>query len=448
MQIFHFYTKMYLRRKIFGGLLLLPLLFSCNPDDAGIPPGLIDPNDTLNASYSDTATVWAYIEKDDTVRTDVTRYALLGVMNDPVFGITRSEFFTTVGITQEISSYGVTPVLDSVVLVLRYVDSYGAYKKFGGLQTVQVFEMLDELVNANDNTNGYNSYTQVNYDPVPIATQSYVGLFPTFASEGRQMRIKLSNSLGQRFLDAGSLTTSNIKDLLKGFYVTNANQSQSPGQGAISRFDLLSDVSRMSIYYHDTGNTKREVKLQMRTNTNARFNRYYHQYPPGGDIAQKLASDSTYDYTSSPVLYMQSLEGIRLKFKLPYLKDYVKDGQVGVNRAEILIPVDQDQDFSLYPIPLQTNPYELDDQRKVDLLIDVSYEFDGKYNGTQKYYRVLISQHLQHILNDQAPNDWIYVDFAIGTRDYEALRVVLNGPKHPVQPMKLRLIYTPLEKIN
>src|SRR5688500_17524443 len=57
--------------------------------------GIIGVNDSLQLIFSDTTTLVAFIEKDDTLRTDNTDRGLLGTYWDPVFGRTTSSFYSS-----------------------------------------------------------------------------------------------------------------------------------------------------------------------------------------------------------------------------------------------------------------------------------------------------------------------------------------------------------------
>lgn len=422
---------------------------ACNDDDAGLPPGVIDPDDLLNATFSDTATIIARIEADDTLRTDLANRAVLGNMNDVVMGYVSAGFYVRPRVGQKVSDFGINPQLDSVVLAIVPSRVYGNYKKYGGLMTVKVFEMTDTLQKfaSGDTTfGGYNSHT-TNYTtyPNPIGSKIFVPIFPSFKGVP-QLRIRLSDQLGQRFLDADSLTSGNLYNILKGIYVTAADPALSPNEGSILSLNLLTEQTRLSIYFTDNDGEKRELFLQLGGSGTAMFNTFEHDYPNGGEVENKLAMGSLFDYATAPRLMIQSLEGVRIKFKLPYIADYLAGQKLAVNKAEIYLPIDATQDLDVYPLPAFLNAYTVDAEGKITFVKDFVFTYyDGEYDSEQKAYKLVLSQHVQDILNGVTTNDWIYIDVPVGAKVTELNRAVFMGPKDPVNPMKLNFVYTKIQ---
>ncbi|MBE2245848.1 MAG: DUF4270 family protein [Candidatus Competibacteraceae bacterium] len=411
-----------------------------NPD-----PGVIPPEDLLNAQYSDTTQIVASVLYDDTVRTDNAIYYTVGSNYDPVFGKTRAAFYTTVNVAQSYNSFGSNPVLDSVVLILRFRGTYGDAAKLNGYQTIEVFELQDDL--PVDSTE-HNSFTPITYYPTPLATQGFVPIFVSYPGQGTQMRIRLNQTFGQRFLNADSLTASNIRSLIKGFYVRIApwvTQGQTQGQGAIVFFDLRSEVSRLSVYFHNDQNPGGlEIKMLTTGSGNERFNEFSHDYSfASSELATKLSdpNDQTVDK-----LFLQSGQGLRIKLGFPNLMNYATNQKIIINKAELIIPVDESQDYQHYPAPLNITSYTLNADRTYNLTDDFQFTYyDSFYDEVKKQYRVLLTQHFQQIMNGEYPVDELYIDAPILSKNTDVNRVVLHGPNHPLRPMKLHLVYTPIQ---
>ena len=79
------------------------------------------------------------------IGTKNVRYALLGSMNDPVFGLTQAGFYTQFRFTSAGQNFGSAPILDSVVLQLSLASIYGDTTT---LQTVHVYQLTDSITSS------------------------------------------------------------------------------------------------------------------------------------------------------------------------------------------------------------------------------------------------------------------------------------------------------------
>jgi len=420
-------------------------VYSCE-DNTNTDPGIIPPEDLLNAVYSDTTTIRAYTVYDDTVRTDNARYATLGSYYDPEFGRTTASFFTTVNVAQKYENFGTNPVFDSIVLILRFRGTYGDAKKLNGYQVAEVFEVTQDIP---ADSAGYNSFSQISYNPVPLATKGFVPIFTSFENQGTQFRIKLNNTFGQRFLSSDSLTANNVKSLIKGLYIRIAPQitaSQAPGQGAIVFFDLFSEVSRLAVYFRNDQNPDGlEMKMITTGSSNVRFNRFSHDYA-GSAAADLVAQLNNPDDPAATRLFLQSGQGLRVKIEFPHLLNYAADGKIIINKAELIIPADEITDYFLYPAPLNLINYTLNDDRSYNLVDDFQFNYyDSFWDKTNKQFKIRITQHVQQIIDGKYNVNALYLDTPILSKNTDVNRVVVFGPKHPSRPLKLHLVYTPVQ---
>lgn len=427
--------------------LLVPALvwglFSC--EEANDPPTDL-PVDSLLLRFSDTTTIRAHIERDDTLRTDATERVILGSYYDPVFGKTTSAFYSTFTIAQTFVKQSGS-IVDSVILTLRHDGDYGDVTKLNSYQVLQVFELTEEIPEPPDE--GYNSTTSFNYDPVPIATQGFVPQFATFGNDPAAIRIRINPAFASRFFAEDTVNSSNIKDLVKGIYVRidpNTTASQSIGQGGLSYFKLTSDVSRLQIFYHvPPANDVLDIKLSMGTTFNYRFSVFDHDndYLNTADPALQTKLADTTNTVISDKLYIQALEGIRVKVSFPYLSSYKDSGNVIINKAELIIPIDESQDIDKYKLPGNILTYTLDSERKVDLMDDINYTYyDSYYNDVDKDFKVVITQYLQQIINDENVEKSFYIDIPILSKYTDGYRIVIHSAEHAIKPIKLNLTYT------
>lgn len=426
--------------------LLAGLLSSCSEDDQ-TDPGIIPTEDLLNAKYSDTTTLQLFVLEDDTVRTDNARYGTLGSIYDPEFGRTKASFFSTINVAQKYENLGTNPVLDSIVLILRYRSTYGDGTKFNGYQVVEVMEVTEPIIPVSSDSTGYNSFSQLSVHPVPVASQGFAPKFVSLPNQGTALRVRLNNSFGQRFINADSITSNNVRTLLQGIQVRIASYlSQSAGQGGIIQFDLLSDISRIAIYFHNDENPGGlEMKLLTTGSSNIRFNQFQHEYSSTAttELINQLNSATP---INSSRFFIQSGQGIRARVAFPHLKNYISDGKVIVNKAELIIPADEMQDYALYPAPANLITYTLNEDGTYNLTDDFQFAYyDSYYDNVNKQYRIVISQHIQQVLEGNYETDELYLDVPLLSKNTDVNRAVLHSPSHPVRKMKLHLVYTPVQ---
>lgn len=428
---------------LIGLFMLFAVLVSCT-SDSDPNSGIIPTTDSLMLRFTDTTTLVAFIEKDDTLRTDATERVLLGSYYDPIFGKTTSSFYSTFTIAQSFSDSVATAVVDSVVLTMRYDGGYGDLSKYTGYQVLQVFEVTEDI--PAPPTIGYSSNTSFTYNPIPLATYGYAPQFFPAGIEPAAIRIKINPSFANRFLGATVVNSNNIRDYIKGIYVRidpAVTAMQSSGQGGIAYFKLNSDVSHLNIHYHSGGNPG-ILKLPMGTTSNRRINIFTHDYTAASAnpaFLSKLAD--TTDTISSDKLYIQSMEGTRVKVKMPYLKSYLDSGKIIINKAELVIPVDITQDIQMYALPGNIMTYTLDSDGKVRLMDDIYYVYyDSYYNPTTQEYKIVFTQYLQQVINYPNANLDFYIDIPVLSKATDAYRLVINSVQHATKPLKLNLTYT------
>lgn len=429
------------RFRIFLFCVLVAVFQAC-AEESAYGPDIIPDDEFINGELVDTLTIEARIELDDTLRADNTRYSLVGNMWDPETGKTKCSFYTTVSITQPVQSFGVNPQIDSIVMILQFHKGYGDVSKLTGYQELQVFEVLDTI--PQPPSGEYNQHNiQFSVSSQPVGKRGFVPQFGTGADYSR-LRIRLDPSLGQRLLDADSLKNSNLRSLIKGFYVTAEIPFLSPGTGGIASFDLSATGSSIAIYFKNASAPIQTVSLSMAGNQNIRINRFEHDFTAGEPmLAQKLANPD-FDYSLQPDLYVKSMQGIRIFFKVPHLLKLNDTARWVVNRAEIIIPV-KAFDFEKYSLPSMLMTYYYTEGHLIRPMDDITANyFSGEYNSDKKAFILRPTRYFQKVLGGSVPNDGFYIDLPVLTNQKvsEASRAVLAGPKDPVSPMKINLILT------
>lgn len=428
-----------------GIFLLLTSLGSCT-SESDPNSGVIPTSDSLLLTISDTTTLITFIERDDTLRTDATERVLLGSMYDPVFGKSTSSFYSTFTFSQTLYTGLDVFTVDSVILTMRADGGYGDLSKFTGYQVLEVFELAEDIPDAP--TGGYNSTTSFNYYPVPLATYGFVPQFFPLGTEPSAIRIKLNPILGNRFFTTpnDTINSTNVKDFIKGIYVRinpMVSSMQTAGTGGMAYFKLNSDISNLKVYYRKNNSTiSLMLKLPMSTTSNKRVNVFTHDYSFADPALQAKLAD-TNNTIASDKLYIQAMEGIRIKVKMPYLMNYVDSGPVIVNRAEFVLPIDPTQDIHLYDEPDGLMAYYIGSDGLIHFMPDIPYTYyDSFYDPTTQQYKIVLTQYIQQILNGEDIPQEFYFDIPVLAKYTDAYRIVLNSTEHATNPMRLNLTYT------
>ena len=148
----------YMRKAfVFSAIFFLIGLFSCKKDGE-LKPDFDDGGLAIN--FVDTFSITTKLIEEDSIRTDLSIYNLLGLYNDPIFGPMSSSIYSQVVLSGVNVDFGSdTAVLDSVVLTLDYEALYG---DTASPMSINVY-VLDESLNA---SNQYYSDYYTRFNPV------------------------------------------------------------------------------------------------------------------------------------------------------------------------------------------------------------------------------------------------------------------------------------------
>ncbi len=407
-------------------------------------------NDALQ--MTDTLSVGAYCTEDDTLKMNGVDFGVIGQFNDPVFGQTNALFYSNLSVASPVQSYGPEPIIDSVVLFLKFADYYGKNTKLRSLMRFEVFELSNEM--PEPPAEGYTVYnTQFPVHSQALGSIETAPLFPIAGTEGAVLKIRLDPALGTRFLQADSLNASNIRSIIKGIMVRATCLSSGTGNGALMRFQLNSTVSGIRIYYRTANQAGQVVRTTTASSTALHVNSVsYDRNLANPDLVQKLQNPQ-FDYTLAPNLYIQPFQGVRVALTIPGLDSLQKMGPKVVNRAELIVPVAEESPEFGRPNSLIL--YMLNEQGQFQLLPDVLFAdqynlslstfFGGFYDASKKEYRFRITRHIHEILNGSQPNKTLWLDYSISNKNSSLPRVVLRGPKDPQNKLRIELSLTAIQ---
>jgi hypothetical protein len=434
-------------------LSLIALVVSCKkktPEDIGLP--ILPGGDLLNAQFSDTLTLIAHTVRDDSLNTTAVSPLLLGICNDPVFGISTSSIFTQICIPSGKSNpaFGTNPQLDSAVLSLVYLGG----QKYGNLypEKFKVYEVTDQMSTSakyySDTSLIYNTEIGSAYILPNTKDSVKLGNDPKMPS---QLRITLDKNFCQKFLDDSTHYSSNtiFQSYFKGLYITTASGTPI-GTGAILYMDATNINSRVTLYYHNSNavnNDSLSYYFAITKGGCARFSHFEHDYLSATEIKSQLNSSMS---VPEDKVFVQAMAGLRTKISMPYIMDLLKNGKIAINKAELILPVDPlsiaGPDSTYFPCPKLVAT--IADSLLGPLIMSDYFEgatyFGGEYDAVNKVYKFNIARHIQQILNGKKANQGLYI--ITNGRPTTANRVqLLGGNKALPSHMSLRITYTPLE---
>lgn len=432
----------FLQRSVFGIVIIGSFIFSissCNKKPESIGLDLVNQN-ISDVAFDTTISVSAYSSLEDSVRTDETSLNLLGSQNTDVFGLTDASFYTQIRLSTYQPDFGEDPVVDSAVFSLVYSGYYG---NINTQQTVKVHRLSESIFIDSS----YYSFSQFNYNEVDLLADYTFTPKPNDSvmidstSYAAELRIPLNENFTDSIFyeqDTSNFTTNEeFLEFFKGLYVTTESVS-GQGDGAILSFDLLSERSRVTIYYQNAN----EDSLSYTFTINlvcARVGNFQHDYLLSNDqifIDQVIGEDTT---LGEGRLYLQGLAGVQAMVRFPGITKWIESENIAINQARFIIPLaptiddlDPPNNIILLRQDENGNKMFLEDQ------IEGDNYFGGSYNSGPNNYQFRITFYIQDLVNG-AP-DYGLVLYPSG-KTIKASEVTMWGTSQP-QRMKLEITYT------
>ncbi|MGV6860288.1 MAG: DUF4270 family protein [Putridiphycobacter sp.] len=417
---------------------LLIIFAACKKEEATVG-GTINPNG-LNIITSDTFTVNTYSIALDSIATDETSISLLGVNNDPEFGLTDCGIVTQIRLSSESPNFGDVANInvDSVVLSLKY----SSILKYGNIHemTFEVFEISDQL----DVEDEYYHVTPVTTTGSNLVKAGTGTITPNIYGDvvvgsdtlDPQLRLNLEPSFGD-YLIANSAEMSsndNFTSFFKGLYIKVSNPSSfAVGQGTILYISAEDVLSQLVIYY--TNNAEPKTYTFNINSKCARYNKI--DVDRTGTPVEAVLNNPN---LGNDRFYLQGTL-IRPQIEFPYIQDLYKDGNVVINKAELIVPI---QDYEEDQFPPSTALFfgEVVDDYVTGFVKDYPSFSAVTYDEDNKQFKFLLTLQIQAILNGERENTGVRLfptDFFGSTIQ----RTIFNGPKATLKDKtKLEITYT------
>lgn len=427
-------------------LVLALLIFSCKKEDNNLGLNIQPPNDKLNVISTDTTTIVAYSQLVDSVRTDETTLSLLGSLIDPVFGKTTTGFYTQFRLSKSSHSYGTNPQADSLILSFRYAKNYGDSL---APVTLMVYEMDGQIFMDSN----YFSHTVIPVKPTLLGQKTFTPDYKTDVIIGDDtldphFRInlgQLSSELIEKLFNApgdSMATNDSFLNYFYGLYIT-AEPVNSGGQ--IIYFNLISNLSKMTMYYHNDEEDSLSFDYTLNNNC-ARFGHAEHDYSVASPEfrAQVIDKDTT---LGNQLCYVQSLAGVKTFLRFPNIKNYYADGKIAVNEARLFLkcaetdPLLTPANNLILVIKTDTAVYAITEDQ-----LEGSDFYGGSYDSDKNGYWFRITMTVQDLMRSQKTDYGLEIYMSGGGGNAE--RVLLHGPSpqelYAEDRMKLVLTYTRL----
>ena len=414
------------------GTLLLTFA-ACKKSPETIGNNLISDSNYIGVFHTDTVEVVCYSYLDS-VSTRNASNALLGALNDPVFGSTEAGFYTQIRPSVAGQSFGNQPVLDSLVLQL-YITGY--YGDTNVMQTAHVFVLSDTLsmngtyyntsdvvTDATDHANGYQ------FMPHPRTKTS---VFGTDTVGVPVVRIPLSEELGYTLLNLDTVDYSRpdlFKEHFKGLFVTCNSVAQ---DGAILSINLTSNTFTMlNLYYHDASTPDKAMRYDYYvTSSDTYFNHCEHDYSQGSpDFTDQVLNHQ--EALGQQQVYLQTMGGVRTRIffpNLPQWQEAIEEGHVIINEAKLVLPVAQALMDSVYTAPSSLSLVGFNTDSTTYLLPDYfegTTYFGGSYSASHHSTTFRISEYMQSVIDGKDDHG---LCLGINGSSYNSQRMVINGPE-------------------
>ena len=382
-------------------LLSIALLTSCKKEDSAVGAG-INPNG-LNVLVTDTFTVITYSEVVDTITTDETSVSLLGAYNDPEFGIVDCSIATQIRLSSESPNFGAVTTVDSVVLSF----AYGSIKYYGNISdmTFEVFEISDDLVRDDQDYYAFSPINIIGPNLVSAGTETITPKPYTDVTVGNdtlspQLRLNLEKSFGQTLIDNASQMTTNASFIsyFKGLYIKVTDPSAlASSEGSVLYFSLESALSKMVIYYKNDVSDNKTFTFNINSKS-ARFNKI--DFDRSGTDVQNVLDNPE---NGAEKFYMQG-SSIRAIVEIPHILDLYKDKKRIINKAMLIVPV---QDFQ--PDVFDPTVSLFIAKKLSNLVSNVTLDYPKfnsfvTYDENNKEFRFLLTREIQAILNGETDN--------------------------------------------
>jgi hypothetical protein len=452
-------------RRLFIFFFSFAALTACeDPKDIGID--LQDEN-LIGTDFTDTITInTATVLQGDSILSYRMPTALIGQYVDPVLGTTSASMYAQVGLGGTNVTFGNNNRADSLVLTLDYSFKYG--------DTLQVMQVnAHRLTSAFDERTSYFTNTPFSYDPTPIGSQAFQPRIESqvvddkTVKKTRLLRIRLSNELANQFLAQSGQATfvdqASFINYFRGIALVVPNDAN----GSLVGLNLNSSNNSLVLHYTGEDGTKKQHAFVI--GTGGYFTRITADRTGTAVAALQNKGDLVEATVTGGDSYVQAGTQLLTKLTFPYITRLKEaQGNIIVNRAELLVPVKASSTGNNLPVPPQMVLYETNEANA--LLRDIAgtlrtVQEDGvpvnrtevpavmvynQKNG-KAYYSLNVTSYVQALILGNKPNNGLLMGSAYVTSEQNArtIRPEMNPYRailtnNEANPVKLLIYYSKL----
>lgn len=436
----HFFFVRTQKIYLFFILLFIISFYSCKKD------GELSPDfDSANVvvQFTDTLSIETTLVRADSIQTDGADIYLLGLYHDPIFGIRSSSIYTNIALSGTSTDFGSGFDIDSVVLTLEYAGLYGDSNSAMSVNVYELSSTLDKNKTYYSNDTSAYSTLLKSITFTPKTTNNVLTLVDS-VMHPPHLRIKLDESGFISKLKAHPTFNNNteLNDVINGFYITTTNSvinnSLLSGEGAIAYFNMNSPLSTVTVYYKNSTADSLQENFLIDASVK-KFSHFSHNYT-GTDIEKHLTNSASKDNT---VGYVSSMAGVKTKLYVPYLKTLLKDGNVIINKAELVIPL------AVNTIGNNDNPATVMGLAGINefgtavFIPDDYLGYCGCLNTSTSTYTFDVSRYIHQLLYE-TPTDYGMYLMARGSA-VNANRIVFGTKNNTFSPIKLNITYSKID---
>ena len=413
-------------------LILLTSIFltTCNKDAfiEGEGPGSND----LEFLQVDTFKLTTKTIFDNPVSSRNVATVLLGQTLDNRFGNSKAGFYTQFSLSNNSFDLGANPILDSVVLVLDQIDSYGEHNNTTELN---VYELTSEL----QENSSYKNNTVLNVKPTTLATISNFKFNNTNGTIRIPLTTTFGNNLIAQFGTPAMESTDKFKEFFHGIFVTTNTIN---GDGMVS-LNLLSDKSNMLLYFHSDTQSDTSYTYKI-SSSEIRVNQYFHN-------VTSSAAEVSVNTEGKDVAYISSMTKFKTSLTFP---DLTSLKNVIINKASLTVYQEDygSSESVSFPEPTKLFLFQNLQDTTIEFLPDFSLSeselFGGKkalveINGQNtNAYTFYITKYVQSLVNGTAKTSDLYIT---NISNNTGSRIKIGGGNNASLPIKLDVIYTKIK---
>lgn len=407
--------------------LLLCLMVSCTEKETDLGIDFQDPASLYNGIYdtiSGSSEIVAWTTFNDSIKTSGYTTGMIGYYSDATFGSVTAKTFTQLALAGSsgvnLSDYTIDTVLLSLVLDEKYPNDSCTVN-------IKVSQLASNLYL--DST--YYAFSDVSTSSVLFNDNV------TIPDTSNQIDIVLNSTANNLFHNRFDSHEEFIEQI-KGICIELVDN----GTPAMLTINFAATATKMTVRYHDNNGSHSSFDLLIGHSSSeskiTHFCQFNHQY--NGELSHTFNNNDS--IPGSEKLYLEPLGGTYVHFNIDnFVKQFHQTHpRAVIHYAELLIPTHTSCD-DLKPERIIAN--KLSATGGIMPIPDYSSAYtgsgyDGKYQEDKGYYRIRITQHLQHLVTEG--KDYGSLLELFGSRS-SARRTIVNGTDTD-NPIKIHFIYT------